>query len=277
VRALLVIALATVAEARRRRILAAALLFGAVLVGLFAVAYGFIARDLARAGTPFPQRRLMLHFFLMAGLYAANLLTVMTAAFAPVDTLSGEIASGIAQTVAAKPIRRSTIVLGKWLGYAVIITGYLAVAAGGILAVGRIVGGITPPHLGLGLPLMWLEAMILLSLSIAFGSRMSTIATGVTVFGLYGLAFLGGWIEQIATLAGNPGVRSIGTAVSLLMPAESMWQLAAHHMQPPVMRDLPITPFSMGSVPSPLMVAWAVGYAVVALACAVRWFGRRAL
>ena len=60
----------------------------------------------------------------LVGLYAANFLSVLIAVLLPVDTLSGEIASGVMQTVASKPIRRAEIVLGKWLGHAVIVMGY---------------------------------------------------------------------------------------------------------------------------------------------------------
>jgi len=64
---------------------------------------------------------------------------------------------------------------------------------------------------------------------------------------------------------------------SLIMPSESMWQLAAHHMQPPLMSQLQITPFSPASVPSPAMVMWTAGYVVVALLVALVQFSRRSL
>ena len=72
---------------------------------------------------------------------------------------------------------------------------------------------------------------------------------------LYGLAFLGGWVEQIGGMLGNDTARTIGTIASLVMPSESLWQLAAHHMQPPIMSRLGLTPFSPASVPTPAMVA----------------------
>ena len=74
---------------------------------------------------------------------------------------------------------------------------------------------------------------MLLTLALAGGTRLSTLANGVTVFGLYGLAFVGGWMEQIGTLASNATARYIGIGASLLVPSESLWQLASHHMQPP--------------------------------------------
>ena len=84
-----------------------------------------------------------------------------------------------------------------------------------------------------GLALLLLEGTVLLTLALAGGTRLSTLANGVTVFGLYGLAFVGGWMEQIGTIASNATARYIGIAASLLVPSESLWQLASHHMQPP--------------------------------------------
>ena len=42
------------------------------------------------------------------------------------------------------------------------------------------------------------------------------------------------------------------------------------YMQPPLVRDLPLTPFAIVSVPSVWMVAWAALYIVAALLIAVR-------
>ena len=277
-RAIWTIAAATLHESLRRRILLAAVGFGAVFVILFGFGFAAVRREILGAdGPPSPLQPVMLNFFIMAGLYAVNFLTVLTAACLPVDTMSGEIASGVMQTVAAKPISRATIVLGKWLGHAIVLLGYLALIAGGLLLVARALGGVSPPNLHVGLPLLALEGLIMLTLSIALGTRVSTIANAVTCIGLYGLAFLGGWFEQIGTMLGTPGAGDVGVVASLVFPAESMWQLAAHHMQPPLARELHLTPFSGANVASPLMVAYAVGYVLVLGALAVRWFSRRAL
>ena len=268
----------TLREAARKRVLLAALLFGAAFLVLFGIGVAAIWRDILEHGPmSLVQRRVFLNFVVMAGLYAVNFLTVMTATFMPVDTLSGEIGSGVMQTVAAKPVRRSTIVLGKWLAYWIVVAAYLLLMAGGTILVMRVLTGFTPPHVEHGLPLMLLEATVLLTLSIAGGTRLSTIANGVAVFGLYGLAFLGGWFEQIGTLMDNGAARYLGTVASLIMPSEALWQRAAYFMQAPIMRDLHLTPFSPVSLPSGAMVAWAAGYVLVGLALALRWFRKRAL
>jgi ABC-type transport system involved in multi-copper enzyme maturation permease subunit len=275
---LLVVTGLTLREAARRRILLAALIAGAAFLTLFGLGLFFVVRDVASNATmSLIERRVLLNVLTLAGLYAANLLTVMTAVLLPVDTLSGEISSGVMQTLAVRPIRRRDIVLGKWLGHWIVMASYFALLSGGVLAVTAGLAHFTPPRTELGLPLMLLGGTVLLTLSIAGGSRLSTVTNGMLAFGLFGLAFIGNWVEQIGAMAGNNAAQQIGTVASLLMPGEALWQLAASHMQPAILRDLGASPFSPVSVPSTAMIWWAVGYVVVVLALGLRSFGRRAL
>ena len=268
----------TLHEAARRRILVATLIGALAFLVLYATGFHFIARSVAKeADSSLLQQRMVLNFFTLAGLYATHFLTIMTAVLLPVDTLAGEISSGVVQTLASKPVHRATIVLGKWFAFCLVVAGYLVVVAGGVLLVARVVGHFTPPGLAIGLPLMVLEAIVLVSVSIAAGAHLTTVTTGVLAFGLYGLAFIGGWVEQVATFIQNTAAQNVGTVASLILPSEALWQRAAYHMQPSIMRELSLTPFSPASLPSEAMVWWAVGYIVVALVLAVRGFGRRAL
>jgi ABC-type transport system involved in multi-copper enzyme maturation permease subunit len=273
----LTIARLTLHEARRRKILLAVLVFGLAFLLLFATGLYFINRSLPQQGPAVAQRRFILNSIVMAGLYAVNFLTIMTAVLVPVDTLSGEIGSGVIQTLVSKPMRRSAIVLGKWLGFWTVLTLYLGLMTGGLLVAARAISHFSPPGVPVGLPLMWLEGTLLMTLSIAGGTRLSTIANGITIFGLYGLAFIGGWMEQIGTLAGNATARYLGIAASLAIPCESLWQLAAYHMQPSLIRDLQLSPFSPASVPSNHMVVWAAVYTVAALGFALWQFQKRNL
>ncbi len=276
---IITIAQLTFHEALRKKVLLAALLLGLAFLAVFASGFYFIYRELTTDRTPPSalQQTLILNFITMAGLYAVNFLMIMMAVLMPVDTLSGEIRSGAIQTLVTKPMRRAEIVLGKWLGFWFILALYLVLMAGGVLLIARVLGSMTPPNVGIGIPLMMLEGTLLLTISIAGGTRLSTLANGVMAFGLYGLAFIGGWMEQIGTLFENATARNVGIIASLLVPSESLWQLAAYNMQPPLMRDVNLTPFSPASVPSATMVAWAFGYTLIILAVALWQFRTRDL
>jgi ABC-type transport system involved in multi-copper enzyme maturation permease subunit len=213
----------------------------------------------------------------MAGLYAVNFLMVMTAVLMPVDTLSGDIRSGAIQTLVTKPVRREAIVLGKWLAFWLILVLYLLLMAGGVLLIVRVIAGLVMPNTLTGLALILLEATLLMTITILGGTRLNTLTNGVMALGLYGLAFIGGWMEQIGTLFGNVTAQNVGVIASLIVPTEALWQLASYNMQPPLLRDVAETPFVIASVPSNGMVMWAVAYTVIALALALRLFHTRDL
>ena len=273
---LLLVARLTLFEALRRRLVAAGAALAMVFILVFALGLHFVARDLARHGVN-REAPVFLGFVVLTGLYAANFLIVMTAVLAAVEALAGEIASGVVETLAVRPVRRSTLVLGKWMGGVVLVVGYVALLDGGLALASRIVAGFTPPGLLPGLGLVALEAVVLMTLAFAGGTRLTALASGLATFGLYGIAFIGSWTEQFGTRFGSETARTLGIVSSLLEPSEALWQLAAHHMQPAISRDLQLGPFSPVSLPSPAMVLWAAGYVVVTLAVAIRLFRTRDL
>jgi hypothetical protein len=274
---ILTIAHLTLHEARRRRVLLAALLCGLAFLAVFGVMVFMVDRDLTRQAEPFVRRQLTLSLITIAGLFATNFLSVLLAVLLPVDTLSAEIDSGVMQTLASKPIARRQIVLGKWLAHALIASGYLLFVAGGVLLAGRLAAGHAQLNVQRALPLMVLEVVLLVTVSIAGGTRLSTVTNGIAALGFYGVAFIGGWVEQIGGIAGVRSAQTAGTIASLISPPDSLWRRAAWELQPPLARDLGASPFTPASVPSALAVWWAGAFTVVVLAWAVRSFQRRAL
>jgi Cu-processing system permease protein len=194
-----------------------------------------------------------------------------------VDVVSGEIASNAIHAMATRPVRRWEILLGKWLGFAFMLAVYLTVMAGTIIGLMSAVTGYAPPNTLQGVLLMFLEGLILLTVSILGGTSLSTLANGVLVFGLYGLAFAGGWTEQIGAFINSEPAVNVGIVSSLIMPSEALWKRAAYVMQSPLSREFGFSPFATGAAPSAAMVAYSVAYLVAALFLALRAFSRRDL
>lgn len=276
---LFVIARLTFQEAARRRILLAALLLGALFLLVFGLGLHFIYREEMRNPiTTSAGRSEIYNFLLMAGLYVVNFLTVMMTVLTSVDTLSGEIASGTIHTIVAKPLRRWEVVLGKWLGFAIMLTVYILLMAGGVMLLVSQIGQYLPPNPLAGLSLIWLNGLLMLSISLLGGAFLSTLANGVLVFGLFGVAFVGGWIEQFGSMIGNQSAIHIGVITSLLMPSEALWRRAAFEMRSPLASMMGFSPFtSSTSVPSPVMIGFAVTYIVFAIALGMFLFSRRDL
>jgi ABC-type transport system involved in multi-copper enzyme maturation permease subunit len=277
VRNIVTVAHLTVAEARRRRIVLAATLCALGFLAFFGAAAFFAQRDLVGdPRTSFPQRQVTLAMLTVVGFFAANFLSVVFALLLPIDTLSGEIDSGVMQTLASKPLARAEIVLGKWAGHLVIAFAYLLVLCSGIVLIVRTIMGFVPLNVAPAIPLMMFEVTLLLSVSIAGGARLNTITNAVVALAFYGIAFVGGFIEQIGVVAGIPSARTIGVLVSLISPADALWRLAVHYMQPEIVRSLQ-TPLTTFSVPTLWTVWWAVGFTVLTLVYGVRTFMRRNL
>jgi Cu-processing system permease protein len=272
---ILTIAHLTLAEARRRRIVTAAILCGFAFVAVFGAAIVFARAGLLRQ--PPLQRQLNLSALTVVGLYAASFLSVLFAVLLPVDTLSGDIDSGVMQTLASKPVRRSDIVLGKWLGHWIIVATYLVLICSAVVGVTYLAGRTVRFNLFVTLPLLVLEATCMMTVSIAGGTRLSTVTNGIFSLGVFGVGFVGGWIEQIGSAAQIDSVRTVGVVASLISPGDVMWRLGLHYLQPAISQRLALAPFGTASVPSALMVWWTIGFTLLAIVVALRSFRHRAL
>ena len=272
----------TFQEAIRRRIVLTGLVLEILFLLVFSIGSRMLSTEIARettfeGGSAYQNimQTEMSNFLLMAGLYAVTFLSVAMGALLGADTLAGEINSGSIQTLITKPIRRSDVVFGKWLGFAGLLALYAVLMAGGVVLIVFLQSDYLPRNLLAGLSLIYLESLLVMTISLAGSSAMPALATGGMVFGLYGLAFLGGWIEQIGSLARNPAAVQIGIVTSLVVPTEALWRRAAYEMQTPLAGALGMSPFGAFSVPSLLMILYAILYLVIVLAIAVSTFRHR--
>lgn len=273
----------TFREASRKKILLSAVLLGAIFLLIYALGFHFIMADIEdelSLSNPLELNEIR-NFLLIAGIFVVNFMVAMMTVLTSIDTISGEIQSGTIQSLAVKPLKRWEILTGKFLGFAVLITGYILLMLGGVMSIVFLRAGYIAPHPVNAILLIWLTAMLLLSITIVGGTKLSTLANGVLVFGLYGIAFIGGWIEQIGSYlpdqaAGRTAV-NIGIISSLIMPSEALWKRAVHELQSPIVAALGFSPFSAAYYPSNLMLIYAVFYTLIALAFSIHFFNNRDL
>ena len=277
----LVIVRLTIREARRRRMLWLGLGLGLVFVILFGTGYYFAFQDFnssrTMTGAGGFQETLFSNIFLTSALYVVNFLIVMVTALTTVGSVSAELDSNSIHAIAAKPIRRWEIILGKWLGNALLVTGYTCLMTVGVALAVLIINGYFPPNALAVLLVLILESLVVLSLTMFGSTVMSTLANGVLVFMMYGLAFVGGWVEQIGSLLESPTAVNIGIASSLLLPSEGLWRYAAAMMQETRIMNMMPSPLSVISQPSFAFVIYALLYAVGLLLAAMWAFGKRDL
>lgn len=285
-RATFILARMTFREALRRKIVLTALLLGICFLVIYSIGVHMIIgniHSLAQnnaGGNPQATGIVSsegVNFLTLAGLYAVAFLSIAMGALLGADTMAGEINSGTIQSIVTKPIHRRDVVLGKWLGFAVLLALYSILMSGGTVVSMFAQSGVFPPHVILGILLVYSESLLIMTVSLTCSSVFSALATGGIVFGLYGLAFIGGWVEQFGSLVQNQTAVDVGIVTSLIIPSEALWRRAAYEMQSPLSGILGISPFGTISVPSPLMIAYAGVYLLGSLYLAVRLFEKRDL
>ncbi len=270
------IAALTLREAQRRRLLWIALLMSALFLIVYGLGLYFITREFQRSNSPLPAE--VPATLATMGLYVTNFLVVITSVLVSVAAISGEIESHVIDIVVTKPIYRWQIVLGKWLGIAGMTLLYTLILAGGVMLLVYWRTGFTLEHILPGLSLLGLNALIMVSLTLAGGTRLSTLANGILAFMLYGVAFVGGWVENIGALLRNETAVNLGIVASLIVPIEALWRKAALLFQPRLLSNMALAgPFAIGSEPSVWMIVYGGLYLLACLLYAVRTFARRNL
>ena len=267
----------TFREAARKKMLWTALIAGAGFLLVFGVGLHIQIEDFRTNAVPPFLRYQIVSAMLMIGLYTVDLLAVVMATLTSLDTIAGEITSGTIHAIATKRLARWQILIGKWIGFSGMIAIYVVIMFGGTIAEGYWIGGVMAQHPVRGVLLIFLECMVALSVSFLFGTWFSTLTNGVIVLGLLGLAFMGGWLEQMSGFTEGSRLATVGIVSSLIMPSEAIWRRAAYDMESPLAGSLQISPFADVSVPNLNMIAYAVVYLLVALGMAVYNFYHRDL
>lgn len=297
---MLVVARWTVLEARRRRLLLAGVVLSVAFVVVFALAFTLLyhsqQRSLLNGETPAtgptgvlaPREELLVlsTTLVVLGLYGVQFLAALLAMFLGVASVSPEIDSGALHAVLARPLSRLDYLLGRFLALAGMLTTYVVVMSGALLLTARIVAGYQAGDTTRVVGLMILQVLVLLAVSLLGSTVLPTLANGVVMLALFGLAWLGGIVQFIGTVPpGNDLMANLGTAVSLLLPADAVWRGASYHLMPPslLVADSFISqagsglPFASITPIAPAMLTWALAYPAACIGLAVAAFRRRDL
>lgn len=279
----LLIAGLTLQEAFRRKMIVAVLFLSALFLMLYGLGFQLLIDDFAtfdrdRGGLPgrvLPYE-VQASAMVMLGLYTVNFLAGIMTIFAAVGSISSEVESGTLHAIVSKPLARWEVVAGKYLGFLVMIVVYVSMMVGGVVLISTTVGDYTPPNIVQGTALIVLVAVILLSLTMLGSTLFATMANGIIVFMLYGMALTGGLVEQIGTALDNDTMVRIGVGTSILLPSDAMWKLASYVVQPAIAVNLVgPNPFGTAKPPSDFAVQYAIGYCVVLLVASIVVFNRR--
>jgi len=277
----LLLARFTFREARRKRTVLGVLLLSALFLALYTFGFSSLRNNyesrLATGARSPLDFEVFASVLVLLGFYTVNFLGGIMAIFASVGSIASEIDAGTLHAVVPKPVRRWQVLLGKWVGYAAMLASYSVLMCLAVLLIGRTIGNYTPSHWAAGTGLVALVSLMLLSVTMFGSTFLSAMTNGIVVFMLYGVALMGGVVEQVGSFLHNDTLTRIGIGTSLVLPSEAAWRLASSTLQPAF--DLPVTPlpFASSSTPSAAMIGYALVYSVAAVVLAIVVFERRDL
>ena len=272
----------TFREALRRRLIAA---FAVITVGLVGIsAWGFERLShnshltSGEVQVSMPQS-LILFMFMFSFVVALSASTMSSPA------ISAEVESGVLQAVVARPLRRSQVLLGKWLGLAAVLALYAAVVCALEFAVVYWVSGFVPPDPVAVGAYLFAEGMVLLTLALLLSTRLSTLATGVVAVALFGAAWLAGVVGALGAGFDISALRQVGSVARYVLPTDGLWHGAIYYLEPSSFVshrlaqsvDVKGNPFFASAPPTWAYLVWAGVWLVVALAAALVSFDRREL
>jgi ABC-type transport system involved in multi-copper enzyme maturation permease subunit len=282
VRTVLTIAALTLREASRRRVLRALALLTVVLLALSGWGFSRLAAESDFGTLTSGQARLVASQLLNLVLFGLSLIAALGTAFLAGPTLSGEIESGISLAVLARPVRRSAVLLGKWLGLAAFGSGFVVLAGLAQCLVVLVTVDYWPPQPATGLALLAAQTTVLLTLGLLLSTAISPMASGVVAVGIFGAAWIAGVVGGIGEALGNDGVARVGTVSRMLLPTDGLWRGAMHAFQDPGALAqfgpaLDGFPFLSQAPLTATYLAWAAVWVAMVWALAAACFQRKDL
>jgi ABC-type transport system involved in multi-copper enzyme maturation permease subunit len=277
----LTIAGLTLREASRRRVVWALLVLTVALLALSA--WGFsklIGLDSELGTMTSGEARLVASVLLNLIMFGMSLIAAIGTAFLAAPTLAGEVESGQALAILARPVRRSQVLLGKWLGLVAFGCGYVVVAGFAQILVVRATVGYWPPSPVVGLALLAAETVVLLTLALLLSSVVSPMASGIVAVGLFGATWIAGVVGAIGGALGNEGVERVGTVSRIVLPTDGLWRGAMNAFQDPgallqMGTDEGGFPFLSEAALTPAYLAWAAVWITMVWGLTALAFRRR--
>jgi ABC-type transport system involved in multi-copper enzyme maturation permease subunit len=225
----LVIARLTLREAVRRKLVAVLLAITLVMVSLSA--WGFYRLSHTRAITS-GEVQIALPQALILFMFMFSFVVALSASAIASPAVSAEVESGVLQTIVTRPMRRSQLIVGKWLGLALLVAGYSVLVAVLEMTVVDLVSGFIPPNPAAVAVYLFAEGAVLLTLVLAISTRLSTLATGVLGVALFGCAWLSGVVGALGTTFNISALRTVGEVARFVLPTDGLWHGAIYYLEP---------------------------------------------
>ena len=275
----------SIQEGIRRRVFLAVLVLTLAFLALYGLGAHFAFRDVDEFAAGEPK---ILDPYAFTGatifglaMFATLFLGAVLAVFLTLGVVRGDAESGLLQPIVVRPIGRTTMLLARFAGAALLSAAYVVAVYLAAWAITEATGHWSPDHLigpALGLAL---AVAIIAALSLLASTVLSVTAQGIVVFMVFGAGLTAGLLAQIGHAINSDSLHTIGRVASWALPFEGLYAAGLHGLISGTSGltgvVLQLGPFGGSEAAGPELIGWAFVYLIGVLALAAFVFSRRDL
>jgi Cu-processing system permease protein len=279
----LVVARYAMQECVRRRVIPVVLVLTVLFLALYTLGAEVAFREVDDFAGEDPLDEQVLTGSTLFGLamFTTLFLGAVLAAFLTLGAVRGDAERGLLQPLVVRPVGRTSLLLGRFGGAAVVCAAYVAAVYTASLLITGITGGWWPdsPVLpGLGLVA---AVLVIAALSLLGSVFLSATANGIAVLMLFGGGLAAGLLGQIGDALSVDTLETVAQVSAWLLPFEALYQDGLEALTEDVRGVTGVVvrlgPFGGAQEGGPLLWVWTLGYLGLVGFAARAAFARRDL
>jgi Cu-processing system permease protein len=272
-------------EALRRRVFAIVLALTVLFLALFALANHYVFRDLASIRPPadvnVDTRTFAGAFLVGLAMFATLFLGVVLAVFLTLGVVTGDAERGLLQPLVVRPVGRSTLLLARFAGAAVVCGLYVLGVYFAALGITGATGHWWPDRIATPALELAAAVVVVAALAVLGSVALSATANGIAVFMLFGAGLVAGLLGSIGHALNSHTIKHASAIAAWALPFEALYQDGLREITVGTSGLtgflLQLGPFGGAYVHGWAIRAWAAAYLLLVCAAALAGFARRDL
>src|SRR5918994_391336 len=217
-------------EAVRRRVILVVLVLTVAFLALYALgtAVTFNEVNSLAVDDQLDDRVLAGSTLFGLAMFTTLFLGAVLGVFLTLGAIRGDAERGLLQPIVVRPVGRTSLLLGRYGGAALVCAAYVIVVYIAALLITGVTGDWWPDDpIGPGAGLV-LGVLVIAALSLPGSVFLSATANGIAVFMIFGAGLAAGLLGQIGEALGSDTLNDISSLASWALPFEALYQSALH-------------------------------------------------
>jgi ABC-type transport system involved in multi-copper enzyme maturation permease subunit len=280
----LIVARYALREAIRRRVILVVVLLTVGFLALYALGTAVSFNEVDNSipdGAPVDDRVLVGSTLFGLAMFTILFLGTVLGVFLTLGAVRGDAERGLLQPIVVRPVGRTSLLLGRYVGAALVCLAYVVTVYVAAMLITGITGGWWPDDpVGPGAGLV-IAVLVIAALSLLGSVFLSSTANGIAVFMVFGAGLAAGLLGQIGDALSVQTLEDVAKVTSWILPFEALYQAGLHGLTQETGGVtgviVQLGPFGGAQDAGPGLWAWALVYLGLVGAAARAGFARRDL